>query len=116
MQKKQFQISDRSDNVLNWLAHISLIAGVVAPQYAMAQSFGGGFSGIGDFLGEIANLLIFEWGYYLGIITLAIQAIRWKTGRIDLFALGAWAAGIFIVFWAPQIVRGIRNSAGSQPI
>ena len=62
------------------------------------------FGGVTDFLRNIANLLIMEWGYYIGIITLAIQGYRWKIGSIDLMQLGGWGLGIGLVFFAPNIV------------
>lgn len=72
------------------------------------------FSGITEFLKSIANLLIYEWGYYLGIMTLAIQGYRWKTGRIDLMQLGGWGLGIAIVLFAPNIVGDLKSRAGSH--
>jgi len=71
------------------------------------------FSGVTEFLKSIANLLILEWGYYIGIITLAIQGYRWKTGRIDLMELGGWGLGIGLVFFAPNIVADLKSHAGS---
>lgn len=69
--------------------------------------------GVTDFLRLFVNLLIFEWGYYIGIITLAYQGMRWWGGRISLEALGVWGLGVGIVFFAPSIVQHFRNSAGA---
>lgn len=110
----RFKISDRTDTILNATAHICLGLMLLGPEIACASSTSGAFSGITDILSEIANLLIFEWGYYLGIITLAIQGIRWKTGRIDLMTLGGWFIGIVIVFFAPSFVRNIRDSSAGR--
>ncbi|WP_017166688.1 TrbC/VirB2 family protein, partial [Xanthomonas phaseoli] len=66
------------------------------------------------FLKSITQLLIYEWGYYIGIITLAIQGYRWKSGRIDLMTLGGWGLGIGLVFFAPNIVADLKaRSSGS---
>ncbi|SOO30923.1 TrbC/VirB2 family protein [Xanthomonas phaseoli] len=85
-----------------------------APQLAYAQDAGGTFGGITAFLKSITQLLIYDWGYYIGIITLAIQGYRWKTGRIDLMQLGGWGLGIGLVFFAPNIVSDLKaRSSGS---
>lgn len=90
---------------------------LLAPLLAHAQASGGAggtFGGITAFLKSITQLLIYEWGYYIGIITLAIQGYRWKTGRIDLMQLGGWGLGIGLVFFAPNIVSDLRSrSSGS---
>lgn len=87
----------------------------LAPDTAFAQAVNtsGTFGGITDFLASITNLLIFQWGYYIGIITLAIQGYRWKTGRIDLMSLGGWGLGIGLVFFAPSIVKDLRDRAST---
>lgn len=110
----ELRISDRTDAILNWTAHILFGAMLLGPSIAHASSASGAYSGITSILSDIANLLIYEWGYYLGIITLAIQGIRWKTGRIDLMTLFGWFAGIGIVFFAPTFVRSIRDSSGGR--
>lgn len=103
--------SDSLDKWLSGLANIFMILLVASPQLAIAQT-AGTFGGITEFLRSITNLLIFEWGYYIGIITLAIQGYRWKTGRIDLMTLGGWGLGIGLVFFAPNIVGDLRNRSG----
>ncbi|MDM0015053.1 TrbC/VirB2 family protein [Variovorax sp. J22P168] len=85
------------------------------PELAHAQTSGGAmFGGLTEILKSIVNLVIFEWGYYIGIITLAVQGYRWKTGRIDLMTLGGWGFGIALVFFAPSIVGELRSKAGGQ--
>jgi len=100
------------EGLLHCLVQCAAIAFVFVPHLAHAQSIGGTFGGITDFLKAIAQLLIYEWGYYIGIITLAIQGYRWKTGRIDLMQLGGWGLGIALVFFAPNIVSDLRARSG----
>jgi type IV secretion system protein VirB2 len=105
--------SDRVDTVLRYTANALVLAWVLLPALAQAQTTAGSaFGGITEFLRSITNLLIFEWGYYIGIMTLAIQGYRWKTGRIDLMELGGWGLGIGLVFFAPNIVSDIKSRAG----
>lgn len=103
---------DRVDQCLAITANLLALTLVVCPAIAQAGSGGATFGGITDFLRSITNLLIFEWGYYIGIITLAIQGYRWKTGRIDLMTLGGWGLGLGLVFFAPNIVSDLRDRAG----
>lgn len=93
-----------------------VIMAICLPEIAFAASGASGntsqaFSGITEFLKSIAHLLIVEWGYYIGIITLAIQGYRWKTGRIDLMQLGGWGLGIGIVLFAPNIMNELKSHA-----
>ena len=105
---------DRLDRVLDLTANACVMALVLLPQLAHAQGAYGTFGGITTFLRSITQLLIYEWGYYIGIITLAIQGYRWKTGRIDLMTLGGWGLGIGLVFFAPNIVSDLKaRSAGT---
>lgn len=88
---------------------------IAVPEVAFADMGSSqAFGGITQFLKQIAQLLIFEWGYYIGIITLAIQGYRWKTGRIDLMQLGGWGLGIGIVLFAPNIVSELKSHAGGM--
>lgn len=106
---------DSVDLILHCLVHGLLGALVFLPGLAHAAPAGGdAFGGITEFLKTIARLLIVEWGYYIGIITLAIQGYRWKTGRIDLMQLGGWGLGIGLVLFAPSIVMELKNRAGTQ--
>jgi len=86
---------------------------MLSPGFAWALApEGSPFSGVTEFLKSVANLLILDWGYYIGMITLAIQGYRWKTGRIDLMQLGGWGLGIGLVFFAPNIVADLKSHAG----
>jgi len=106
--------SQKLDTVLNATATMLMFLVATAPELALAQTVGssGAFGGISAFLKSVAQLLVFEWGYYIGILTLAIQGYRWKTGRIDLMTLGGWGLGIGMVFFAPNIVSDLRSRAG----
>lgn len=98
-------------------ATIYLVAALtilVFPSAAFAQDVSSALSGITTILKQIVDVFIKEWGYYIGIIALAIQGIRWKLGQISVMQLGGWALGICLVFFAPNIVGGIRDSAGSN--
>lgn len=103
---------ERAEPVFHGAAHVVIAAALVLPQCAHAQGVGGIGSGVTDLLKMVANLVVFEWGYYLGIILLAFQGYRWKTGRCDLMELGRWAFGIILVFFAPNIVAEFRGRAG----
>ena len=104
----------RLDLVLSIILNMLLLIYFFTPEIAFAQaSDSKAFGGITDFLKSITKLLIMEWGYYIGIITLAIQGYRWKTGRIDLMQLAGWGLGIGLVFFAPTIVADLRSRAGS---
>ena len=105
---------DRIDQVLNITVNLVVISFILLPQFAYAQTAPGAFDGITAFLKSITQLLIYEWGYYIGIITLAIQGYRWKTGRIDLMTLGGWGLGIGLVFFAPSIVSDIKSRSGGS--
>jgi len=105
---------DHIDRALSTTVNALLLLLSLSPELALAAQIGGDpFGGITDFLRTVANLLIFEWGYYIGIITLGIQGYRWKTGRIDLLQLGGWGLGIALVFFAPSIVSDLRSRAGA---
>jgi type IV secretion system protein VirB2 len=99
---------------LHGLAIASLILLMCLPEVSYAADTAKTFGGITDFLKSITNLLIYEWGYYLGIITLAIQGYRWKTGRIDLMQLGGWGLGIGLVLFAPNIVGDLKSRSGGH--
>lgn len=104
--------NDRTDVVLKCVANTLLFGLIFLPQLAHAQDVTPALGGITAFLRSLVNLFIFQWGYYIGILTLGIQGYRWKTGRISLMDLGSWGLGVFIVFFAPNIVSQIRSSAG----
>lgn len=114
VESKQPKQPDILDKWLSLLANLLMLTLMASPHLAMAQTAGATFGGITEFLRSITNLLLFEWGYYIGIITLAIQGYRWKTGRIDLMTLGGWGLGIGLVFFAPNIVSDLRNRSGGS--
>jgi type IV secretion system protein VirB2 len=106
--------ADKVERMLDLTANVCVMALFFLPQLAHAQDASGTFGGITTFLRSVTQLLIYEWGYYIGIITLAIQGYRWKTGRIDLMTLGGWGLGIGLVFFAPNIVSDLKaRSAGT---
>lgn len=110
--------ADRVDRVLNHVANGLFLFLVLAPELAMAQSgaasASGMMGGVTSFLRGFVNLIIFEWGYYIGIATLAIQGYRWKTGHANLMDLGKWGLGVSLIFFAPNIVDQLRaNSSGA---
>ena len=103
-------------NTVHHLSPLVVVFAFIYPELAWAWALAADaspFSGVTDFLKSVANLLILEWGYYIGIITLAIQGYRWKTGRIDLMQLGGWGLGIGLVFFAPNIVTELKSHAGT---
>lgn len=104
------------EKVLGLSVNIIIATSLIFPEmsYAQAADSSGTFGGITSFLKSITNLLVFEWGYYIGIITLAIQGYRWKTGRIDLMSLGGWGLGIGLVFFAPNIVNNLKSMSGGS--
>lgn len=97
-----------------FLAYVIGLSLIFLPEAAYAADSAKTFAGVTDFLKSITNLLIYEWGYYLGIITLAIQGYRWKTGRIDLMQLGGWGLGIALVLFAPNIVGDLKSRSGGH--
>lgn len=83
----------------------------MAPELAHAQAAAGILAPVTNFLKAIAQTLILDWGYYIGIIALAVQGIRCWRGHIDIMAFGVWAIGIIAVFFAPNIVQELRAGA-----
>lgn len=106
--------STRQDKLAGYTAQAIVLGLLLLPGLANAQTAdaSGLFGGLTGILKSVVNLVIYEWGYYIGIITLAIQGYRWKTGRIDLMQLGGWGFGIALVFFAPNLVSSIRSAAG----
>lgn len=105
---------DRSSTALLIAAQVLVLSSLLLPEIAQAQAVGGPFGGITDFLKSLVTMLIFDWGYYLGIAALAIQGFRCWTGRIDMMDLGVSVLGIGLVFFAPNIVADLRaRSSGT---
>ena len=115
-QSDQFnQYHDEGESLVAAMTRPTMIGGFTLASLAMgAGSLCELFGGLTEILKTIVNLVIFEWGYYIGIITLAVQGYRWKTGRIDLMQLGGWGFGIALVFFAPNIVGELRSKAGGS--
>lgn len=107
--------NNHTDTILKIIAHSLLVILLIAPEIAQAQTATtGAFGGITTALKSIAQAVIFDWGYYIGIISLGVQGYRWKMGRIDSMHLLYWGLGISMVFFAPNIVGYLKsNSAGS---
>lgn len=103
--------ADRLDKVLGYAADAVIVAALLLPQLALAADASGIMSGVTAFLKTLVNLLIFEWGYYLGIATLAIKGYRYWTGHTTLADLGVWGLGVALVFFAPNIVQQFRQGA-----
>ncbi|MEW4339650.1 TrbC/VirB2 family protein [Chromobacterium vaccinii] len=101
-----------------WVAPSLALILMLTPCAAMADGVGIAdmFAPVTSMLKEIVNLLIFTWGYYLGILALAVQGIRCWQGKIGLDRLGIWAIGITIVFFAPNLVSYWKNKAAQQQI
>lgn len=105
---------DEHHRTMALLAYAIVLCLSFLPESAYAADSAKTFAGVTDFLKSVTNLLIYEWGYYLGIITLAIQGYRWKTGRIDLMQLGGWGLGIALVLFAPNIVGDLKSRSGGH--
>lgn len=103
--------ADRLDKVLAYTVDGIVVAALLLPQLALAADASGVMSGVTAFLKTIVNLLIFEWGYYIGIATLAIKGYRYWSGHTTLSELGTWGLGVALVFFAPNIVQQFRQGA-----
>lgn len=117
MKSKITTISERNDKILSVIANSLLLVLLFAPELAQAQTTSTtstALSGITVTLKGVAQAVIFDWGYYIGIISLGIQGYRWKMGRIDTMHLVQWGLGISLVFFAPNIVTDLKSrSQGS---
>lgn len=103
--------ADRFDKILGYAADGIVVAALLLPQLALAADASGIMSGVTAFLKTLVNLLIFEWGYYIGIATLAVKGYRYWTGHTTLADLGTWGVGVALVFFAPNIVQQFRQGA-----
>jgi type IV secretion system protein VirB2 len=103
--------ADNLDKVLGYAVDGIVVAALLLPQLALAAGASGVMTGVTEFLKTIVNLLIFEWGYYIGIATLAIQGYRYWTGHTTMMELGKWGLGVALVFFAPNIVQQFRQGA-----
>lgn len=104
---------NRPDTLLKVAVYSAVFVLLLVPEIASAQAVPAAnpFSGITSALKAIAQAVIFDWGPYIGMITLGIQGYRWKMGRIDGMHLLHWGLGISIVFFAPNIVAYLKSSS-----
>ena len=72
------------------------------------------FSSLTNLFKDVVSFLIFDIGYYLGILAIVITGYKAKSGHISWSAFGWAVAGIFLVFFAPNIVTEIKNGAANS--
>ncbi|NWD80912.1 TrbC/VirB2 family protein [Pseudomonas reactans] len=99
----------------DWTAKAEKIAvlGSLAllPEFANAAM---DFSSVKNLLKDIVSFLIFDIGYYLGILAIVVQGFRAKSGRVEWSTFGWTVAGVFLVFFAPNIVAEIKSGAATS--
>lgn len=89
----------------------SLFSLSVLPEIANAAM---DFSSVKNLLKDIVSFLIFDIGYYLGILAIVVQGFRAKSGRVEWSTFGWTVAGVFLVFFAPNIVTEIKSGAATS--
>lgn len=89
----------------------SLLTFSLLPEFANADM---DFSALTNLAKSVVTFLIFDLGYYIGIAAIAIQGLRAKSGRISWAEFIATGIGVFIVFFAPNIVTTIKSGAASS--
>ncbi|UQB76540.1 TrbC/VirB2 family protein (plasmid) [Pseudomonas shirazica] len=57
------------------------------------------------------SFLIFDIGYYLGIAAIAFCGFQAKSGRMSWGQFGWAVAGVFLVFFSPNLVDTIKTGA-----
>lgn len=72
------------------------------------------FSSLTNLFKDVVSFLIFDIGYYLGILAIVITGYKAKSGHISWSSFGWAVAGIFLVFFAPNIVTEIKNGAANS--
>ena len=92
--------------VLGSLFSISLL-----PEFANAAL---DMSSVKNLLKDVVSFLIFDIGYYLGILAIVVQGFRAKSGRVEWSTFGWTVAGVFLVFFAPNIVAEIKSGAATS--
>lgn len=92
--------------VLGSLFSLSLL-----PEFANAAL---DMSSVKNLLKDVVSFLIFDIGYYLGILAIVVQGFRAKSGRVEWSTFGWTVAGVFLVFFAPNIVTEIKSGAASS--
>ncbi|MCC7005105.1 MAG: TrbC/VirB2 family protein [Ottowia sp.] len=88
---------------------LMMVTALLTPELAMAQSF----SPVTSFLRNIVQFVIFDAGYYIGALALAIVGYKFKAGEINMMNALRVVIGIFLVFFAPNLVATIRSTVGS---
>lgn len=89
----------------------SLFSLSLLPEFAYAAM---DFSSVKNLLKDIVSFLIFDIGYYLGILAIVVQGFRAKSGRVEWSTFGWTVAGVFLVFFAPNIVAEIKSGAATS--
>ena len=89
----------------------SLFSLSLLPEFANAAM---DFSSVKNLLKDIVSFLIFDIGYYLGILAIVVQGFRAKSGRVEWSTFGWTVAGVFLVFFAPNIVAEIKSGAATS--
>jgi len=89
----------------------SLFSFAVLPELANAAL---DFSGLKNLAKDVVSFLIFDIGYYLGIAAIAFCGFQAKSGRMSWGQFGWAIAGVFLVFFAPNLVDTIKEGAQSS--
>lgn len=89
----------------------SLFSLSLLPEFANAAL---DMSSVKNLLKDIVSFLIFDIGYYLGILAIVVQGFRAKSGRVEWATFGWTVAGVFLVFFAPNIVAEIKSGAANS--
>ena len=89
----------------------SLFSLSLLPEFANAAL---DMSSVKNLLKDVVSFLIFDIGYYLGILAIVVQGFRAKSGRVEWATFGWTVAGVFLVFFAPNIVAEIKSGAATS--
>ena len=89
----------------------SLFSLSLLPEFANAAL---DMSSVKNLLKDVVSFLIFDIGYYLGILAIVVQGFRAKSGRVEWATFGWTVAGVFLVFFAPNIVAEIKSGAANS--
>lgn len=86
----------------------SLFSFAILPEIANAAM---DFSGLKNLAKDVVSFLIFDIGYYLGIAAIAFCGFQAKSGRMSWGQFGWAVAGVFLVFFSPNLVDTIKTGA-----
>ena len=89
----------------------SILSLALIPEFANAAL---DFSGLKGMAKDFVSFLIFDVGYYLGIAAIAFCGFQAKSGRMSWGQFGWAVFGIFLVFFAPNLVDTIKEGAQSS--